>query len=65
MRTDTPPQTHLLPSGEHVPTAVPVTLSTKPVRDQNAVSAAFHHELRRLRAPPDGGMRRLRGLLHR
>ncbi len=41
MRTDTPPQTHVLPSGEHAPTVVPVTLSTKPVGDQKAASAAF------------------------
>jgi hypothetical protein len=41
MRTDTPPQTHLLPTGEHAPSAVPVVLSTKPVPERNAAPAAF------------------------
>ena len=37
MRTDAPhPRTHLVPSGEHVPTAVPVALSGKPAPDQIA-----------------------------
>ena len=41
MRTDTPQQTHLLPSGENVPTPVPVTLSSRHVPDQKPASAAF------------------------